>query len=176
MFSEACKSDHSNSNQKISETNSFAIAPGAENHADKMDLVSNSKTIDGINFSVNRISPEDVKKIFKGRFNEDNDYSDFTCLIMDITIDNERDIANYKSTLYQNLNERIQYLNFMIKDFISVSADGKKYDCLNSTFDRSYGQLPYSRFFLVFNKISDSEILFQLNDNYFNKGLVNLKL
>ncbi len=137
---------------------------------------SNLKSIDDVTFKIHKLSEEGIAELYKGRFHDTlTDYKNFTCLYLDVQSDKFPDIVNYPSRNYSNLNDKIQYLSFLIKDDIKIKAGNKEYKCINATFDRTYGQIPYSRFFLVFEKVK-GEMVFQFNDYYFNKGLINLKI
>ena len=138
---------------------------------------SNNKSIEGVTFSIHKISEAGIKKLYSDRFSDSiADYRNFTCLYMDIQAKDFRDIVDYPSSNFHNLNDKIQYLSFLIKDDISILAGDKTYRCINSTFDRTFGQIPYARFFLVFEKIGTEEMTLQYNDYYFNKGQINLKI
>lgn len=140
----------------------------------KEDLeTTNFKTIDNVSYKIYHLSENSLKDIFKDTTNE---YGNFTCFYFDIEIANENDIVNYPSSNYVNLNDKIQYLSFMIKNYMQIEAGGKKYNCINSTFDRTYGQSKSSRFFLVFDKIKQEEITFKYDDDYFDNGIIQLKL
>lgn len=134
---------------------------------------SNIKTIEDVSYKLYHISEGSLKEIFKENTNE---YGNFTCFYFDIELAKESDIVNYPSINYLNLNDKIQYLSFMIKNYLQVEANGNKYYCVNSTYDRTYGKSKSARFFLVFNKIKEKNITFQYNDDYFNNGAIQLKL
>ena len=134
---------------------------------------SNIKTIENVSYKLFHISENSLKDIFKENTSE---YANFSCFYFDIEIENENDIVNHPSRNYLNLNDKIQYLSFMIKNYMQIEAGGKKYNCINSTFDRTYGQSKSSRFFLVFEKIKQEDITFKYDDDYFDNGVIQLKL
>jgi hypothetical protein len=163
-----------NDNAKLSKINPFDIT---KNETLPEVQSVNFKSIEDVTFKIQKISSEGIKKLLQARFTENvSDYKNFTCFYFDIQCQDNIDIVKYSSENFRTLNERIQYLSFMIKDDITIRANNKVYRCINSTYDRTYGQIPYARFFLVFEKIEDGDLLFQYNDYYFNKGLINLKI
>jgi len=134
---------------------------------------SNFKSIEDVSYKLYHLSENSLKEIFKENTNE---YANFTCFYFDIELANESDIVDYPSPNYLNLNDKIQYLSFMIKDRLQLEANGNNYNCVNSTYERTFGKSKSARFFLVFNKINEENITFQYNDDYFNNGAIRLKL
>lgn len=138
---------------------------------------TNVKSIDDVTYKIHKISEEGIKELYSTRFRDTtSEYKNFICFYLDIQSKDYSDIVSYPSDNFKNLNDKIQYLSFMIKDDFTIKTNKTIYKCINSTFDRTYGQIPYARFFLVFDKINESDMTFQFNDYYFNKGEINLKI
>ncbi len=148
--------------------------PGVLVKNEQGEAVTNSKEIDGVLYAVYAISKEGLETMFH---EEAAEYDHFSCFYLDIRVKDMADIVTFPSPTYQTTNDKVHYLSFGIKDYITIETGSKTYKCINSTFDRTYGKVPYSRFFLVFDKVKEQEgVTFKFYDNYFNKGEINLKL
>lgn len=172
IFCSCGNKTHDAADKQTSAESQGAAAPVVG--ADNKELPFNSKSIEDITYSVHRLSASDVKAMFSSRFKDQGDYSEFSCFLMDIASKQYPDILDYPSPLFGDRNQKVQYLSFSIKDDLSVQSGGVSYPCLNTSYEPSRGQLPYARFFLVFNKIKDDKATLRFNDNYFNKGIINL--
>ncbi|MES2618104.1 MAG: hypothetical protein V4613_09500 [Bacteroidota bacterium] len=161
-------------NNAVSNSNILSFEKSGLN---SIEGAQSEKKINDIAYSIKMIAGEDIEKVYKGKLEANSmEYTNFTCFIMDIQLEDNSDIVNYPSPYFKTLNDKIQYLSFSIKDFIKVKSGTGEYNCINSTYERSYGQLPYSRFFLVFEKLPSSNITFTFNDMYFNNGIINFKI
>ncbi|HEY1047396.1 MAG TPA: hypothetical protein VGF79_13200, partial [Bacteroidia bacterium] len=95
---------------------------------------------------------------------------------LDIVTENFSDITEYPSVKFDNLNQRVNFLSFLIKDYVIIKGNSKTYNCINSIFDRNFGKSNVARFFLVFNKIPEENLTFNFYDDYFENGEIKLKL
>lgn len=135
--------------------------------------VSNFKEIDGVQYRLTYLKPDFIRKIYGENSKE---YDQFSCFYLDIVTENFSDITEYPSVKFDNLNQRVNFLSFLIKDYVIIKGNSKTYNCINSIFDRNFGKSNVARFFLVFNKIPEENLTFNFYDDYFENGEIKLKL
>lgn len=167
----------SGSSKKQTQTAGLNLGPETfkltSSEIEEIQEMSNVKAIDGVEYRLTYIKPDIIRKIYG---EESKEYDNFSCFYMDITTDAVSDIQDYPSQKFASLNERVNFLSFLIKDYLFIKGGSQTYHCLNSTFDRNFGKSHVARFFLVFNKIPEKELTFNFYDDYFNNGEIKLKL